>query len=352
MSERILIVGASGSSHIGGSLQRGAQQLGISAEFCDISAAWRLGTLQQKIYWHFFGRRPVALQQFSRHVIQVCRQSEISGLISTGNAPISAQALSQCRRMGIRTVNFSTDDPFNPYARAPWFLEAIREYDFVFTPRTVNTDELRRHGCRKVAYLPFGYDPDLFFPCASEVEEESDIFFAGTAERPRVPFLAAAIEAGLNVRLHGIYWERHAVTRGIGRGQADIPTLRGGIANCRVALVLVRHENRDGHSMRTYEVPAVGACMIVQDTKEHRNLFGAEGENVLYFATPNEMITKAKTVLRNEGVRRRLAIAAQRTIVNGQNSYADRLKTMVATIREAGDIITDQGRPGRRVGAS
>lgn len=114
-----------------------------------------------------------------------------------------------------------------------WFMQALPEYDTIFSPRPANLDELRALGCRDVRYLPFGYDSDLFFPepRGSQVEE-GDLFFAGTADRDRVPYIRAAIAAQLDVRLHGIYWRRHRETRGIARGQADTPTLREAIASC------------------------------------------------------------------------------------------------------------------------
>ena len=326
---RILIVGASGGSHIGGSLMRAARQLNIAAEICDVQAAWRHGTIAQKFLWHCCGRRPIALQSFSRHVVESCRNFRPQVLISTGTAPISREALAACRKQGVRRINFSTDDPFNPLMRAPWFLKSLPEYDTIFTPRLANLEDLRAHGCHDVRYLPFGYDPDLFFPQpTTPAEERDDIFFAGTAEPSRVEYVRAAAHAGLRVQLYGNYWARYRGMRGISRGEANIPTLRKAIASCRIALCLVRHENRDGHSMRSFEVPAVGACMVTEDTVEHRQIFGEDGERVMYFRSPSEMVERTKLLLQDSAVRRKLRDAAHLHIVQGGNTYADRLRAM------------------------
>ena len=330
---RILIVGASGGSHIGGSLMRAARRLGIDAEICDMQTAWRHGTVAQKFLWHFCGRRPIRLESFSRFVIQSCRTFQPQVLLATGTAPISREALAESRKRGVQCINFSTDDPFNPFMRAPWFLRALPKYDTIFSPRLANLDELRTHGCRDVRYLPFGYDPDLFFPGENaHVQETSDLFFAGTAEPSRVEYVRAAVRAGLDVRLYGNYWARYRGMRGISKGHADIPTLRKAIASCKVALCLVRHENRDGHSMRTFEVPAVGACMVAEDTVEHRQIFGEDGEHVIYFKDPSEMVEKTKFLLQDQTLRRNLRGAVHLHVVKGSNTYRDRLRTMLNSV--------------------
>lgn len=329
--ERIVIVGSTGSSHIGGSLVRAAEKIGVGARLCDVNHAWRHGTLRQKLLWHFGGHRPLHLRRFNQTVLRTCDDFKPQVLLATGTAPICANLLRRCRHHGIRCLNFSTDDPFNARQRAEWFMSALREYDIVFTPRRSNMRELLQHGCRVVEYLPFGYDPDLFFreECRSS-SEENDLFFAGTGDRDRVAYIAEALSAGMCVRLHGINWHRFTATAAITRGQADIPALRQAIACCKIALILVRHENRDGNSMRTFEVPAVGACMLVEDTSEHRQIFGDEGKCVVYFRDPNEMVQKARVLLEQPEARLRMRHAVHSLIIHGHNTYEDRLRSILS----------------------
>ena len=68
----------------------------------------------------------------------------------------------------------------------------------------------------------------------------------------------------------------------------------------------MRRANRDGNCMRTFEVPAIGSCMLTEDTEDHRTLFGPEGESVLYFNTIPEMVTKAVWLAGNPSERARL----------------------------------------------
>ena len=81
--------------------------------------------------------------------------------------------------------------------------------------------------------------------------------------------------------------------------------------------------------MRTFEVPAIGACMLTEDTVEHREIFGEEGKAVVYFRTVDEMIEKLGWLLDHEDERRRLAEAAHALITKGRNTYKDRLVSML-----------------------
>ena len=98
----------------------------------------------------------------------------------------------------------------------------------------------------------------------------------GGADRDRVPFIAALGAAGFSIALYGDHWDRFPETKPYDRGYADPQTLRQATAAAKIALCLVRRANRDGHVMRSFEIPAIGACMLVEDTEEHREIFGPD----------------------------------------------------------------------------
>lgn len=101
----------------------------------------------------------------------------------------------------------------------------------------------------------------------------------------------------------------------------------------KIALCLVRRANRDGHCMRTFEVPAIGACMLVEKTEEHLELFGTEGQAVVYFESVAEMTEKARWLLSHEQERDRLREAAYRLIGEGKQTYRDRLQFIIQSLR-------------------
>jgi spore maturation protein CgeB len=69
--------------------------------------------------------------------------------------------------------------------------------------------------------------------------------------------------------------------------------------------------------------------MLVEKTDEHLDLFGPEGQAVLYFDTIPEMIEKTRWLLEHETERGRLRDAAHRVIVGGKHTYRDRLASII-----------------------
>jgi hypothetical protein len=241
--------------------------------------------------------------------------------------------LAEIGALGVRRWNFPTDDPWNPAHRAPWYLENLPLYDHVFTPRRANLADFQAAGCARVSYLPFAYAPEIHFPEPAGDETErarlaADVLFVGGGDADRLPPVTALIQAGFRVALYGGYWNRHAATRSAHRGMADPPLVRKATSAARIVLALVREANRDGHAMRSFEAPAMGACLLAQETAEHREILG---DTVAYFRTIPELIEQARTLLQDENRRTRLAAAARARITAGGNTYADRWQQIFTT---------------------
>ena len=330
---KLIIIGGSGGTHIGDAFRKAALDLKLEPILMNFQQAYETPRWIQLISRHLRGKLPPRLHNFSQEVIQKCSDFKPRWLVATGIMPIHRQALQEVGKMGIQRLNYLTDDPWNPAHRAKWFLQALPFYDAVFSVRRANLLDLKQVDCKKVKYLPFGYAPELFYrePPPSQQRDQftSDVVFVGAADRERFPYIKALIHSGFKIGLYGSFWERFPETRSLTRGQADLRTLRFAISSTKVALCLVRRANRDGNSMRTFEIPAIGACMLTEDTQEHREIFGEEGKAVVYFKSVNEMLKKAKLLLNNEEKRSRLAVKAHDLIVNGGHTYQNRLSAML-----------------------
>jgi hypothetical protein len=100
----------------------------------------------------------------------------------------------------------------------------------------------------------------------------------------------------------------------------------------RRPLALYRFSRAIRHSMRTFEVPAIGACIVVEDTLEHRLIFGEDGARVLYFKTAREMVEQVRMLLANEILRRSLRDNVHVHDTGGANTYSDRFASMINTL--------------------
>lgn len=328
---KILVVGNREGTNIGGAFERAAANLDVDLRLKESRLAMEAPLWIRRANWWLRGKRPPRLEQFGQHVVAQCRDWQPDYLISCGIAPLNKTALREIGSLGVHRLDYLTDDPWNPAHRAPWFLEALEHYDVVFSTRRSNLEDLR-NAVQRALYLPFAYCPDLHFPETRAVGRDAsdDVIFGGGCDRDRVPLIAALIRSGFQVGLYGSLWERFAQTRMHTRGQADPETLRVAHRGAKVALCLVRRANRDGHTMRTFEVAAMGACMLAEYTDEHREILGGDGETVVYFRSPEQMIDRLRWLLRHDDERRRLGSAVQVRITSGHNTYRDRLETMLA----------------------
>jgi spore maturation protein CgeB len=331
---RLLIVGFSQAGHMGGYLAAAAEQLGIDYKTADASNAEARTRIGRSLYWHLSDKRPARLRRFGAQILETCVSTQRDVVLTTGRAPLNRRHIEHLRGLGIKVINYSTDDPWNPAQRAEWFLSALPAYDAVFTPRHANFDDFRRLGVRAVYYLPFAHDPEIHRPWPKDVPASapSDVIFVGGCDVDRLPLIRALIDQGLQLALFGGYWGGHPKTRAFWRGIADQNAIRSASAAARICLCLVRRANRDGHTMRSFEAAAVGGCILAEDTPDHRELFGPNDHAVRYFKNIPEMVQQAKCLLGDPDARQRLSFQLSVTFEARKHSYANRLAMMLQTL--------------------
>lgn len=331
---RMVLIGRQPFPHLGGHFSIAGKELGLRVELIDPEEAYTGPLWISRWNWWVRGRRPTRMKEFGQEVLQACQSFQPRLMLSIGIVPIEADTLVSIGKLGIQRINYLTDDPWNPTHRASWFVGALTKYDYIFSPRRANLEDLKRLGNPRVSFLPFAYAPQVHFPEPCDRQEERDCFgcdllFVGGADRDRIPRIRTLIRSEFKICLFGNYWDRFPDTRPYWRGHADASTLRQAIGRAKVVLCLVRRANRDGASMRSFEVPAMGGCMLTEDTVEHRELFGEEGKAVLYFRTVKEMVEKLRQLLDDAPLRQRFSEAAHRLITQGKHTYRDRLTSML-----------------------
>jgi spore maturation protein CgeB len=333
-NKRLLIIGYGAAHEIGAHFVRAAHTLGLETHLLDNQPAFAASWIWRQFNWRIRGHRPPNLATFSHKAVRYCQTFQPHYLLVTGMMAIQADTLYRIRQQGIKCFNFLTDDPWNQSHGSSWFRASLPQYDMVFSPRQSNLADLEALGCR-VMYLPFGYEPTLHYPEQApsnrEAEYACDVMFYGGADKDRLPYIKSILQAGYKLHLYGSYWNRDAITQPAWRGFANPQTLRWAVTCAKVNLCLVRRSNRDGHVMRTFEVPAMRGCMLVEDTLEHRQILGDE-QTVVYFQHIGDMLDKLPKLLEDEIYRNQLAVNAHQHIISGKNRYADRLQTMLDSV--------------------
>jgi hypothetical protein len=335
---RILLIGNMAFYHVGAFFRNALHTLGQPHIALDQSLYEQIAAppIVCKVAYRVMGRRPMGYRRFNRDILAAAQDLGAEMVFVTGNAPVAGSTLRELKeRVGAVLVNYATDDPFNRLVCPRWVVANIPFYDLYVCTKRAIMDDVRAAGCRQVAFVPFGYDPSLHFPdnfgSAGEFEGFScDAVFVGGGDRDRYPYFEALVRAIPDLRLHlyGGYWDGNPTLarhdRGLARGRDYRLALRG----AKIAPCLVRRSNRDGHVMRTFEVPACGAFMLAERTTEHQEFF-REGEEVGYFSSPAELVEKVRYYLNHDNERQRMTEAAYRKVTSGNHTYAHRLEQIL-----------------------
>jgi hypothetical protein len=155
------------------------------------------------------------------------------------------------------------------------------------------------------------------------------VVLVGGADRDRLRDLEPLVTPGnIDLALYGGYWSRDPRFRPFARGFVRGRDYRLALRGSAIALCLVRRANRDGHAMRTFEIPACGAFMLAERTDEHVALF-REGHEAAFFGSPAELLDKVQYYLAHGEERRRIAAGGYARITSGGHTYRDRLSELM-----------------------
>ncbi len=212
---------------------------------------------------------------------------------------------------------YNSDNPFVGRDRRRWriFLQALTRYDLVAVPRESSATAGRALGGR-MTRVWFAADEVVHrarpFDAGDAARYGSDIAFVGTWMPERGPLVARLLDAGINVRVYGPRWHkapeyariRHAIADG---GVLDDETYVRAVHYARVALGFVSSGNRDEHTTRSMEVPAIGTLLCAKRTNEHRELY-VEDKEAIFWDDAEECAAKCRALLGEPG--RIQAIAA------------------------------------------
>ncbi|MDF0490995.1 glycosyltransferase [Sphingomonas sp. H39-1-10] len=224
---------------------------------------------------------------------------------------------------GSPLVCYLNDDPFAGGIRSRRFRnfrKVLTSYDLVSVVRDENEAEMRAAGARKVirvrmsadevAHAPFAINPDTPSPL------KSDVSFIGTWFPERGPFLLTLVRAGVPLSIWGTNWEKAPEWEQLRphfRGSALDPNhgYSEAVAWSKVSLGLLSKENRDTHTTRSIEIPAIGGLLCAERTKEHLTMYREDIEAV-FWADADECARKCHALLADDSAREAIRLAGQR----------------------------------------
>jgi hypothetical protein len=238
-----------------------------------------------------------------------------------------------------RIANYINDDPFNHQSVPFWrlLLRTLPLNDVVAVPRDVNVQEAKKLGARKVVRIRFPADETLHCPLTlSEAERRawaSEVVFIGTWFPERGPFIRTLIEAGVPMSIYGNRWKTSPEWPAIApyfRSEAVYGEDYVKVIQCsKIAIGLLSKANRDQHTTRSNEIPAIGTLLCAERTEEHLAMY-REGEEAVFFDDAEECAQQCRELLEDDDRRRRIAEAGHRRFLADGSTNKTMLKTILS----------------------
>lgn len=277
--------------------------------------AW-VGSSQWTARWLFHTGGVGAGLLIGARLFEAARSSEPE-LIWVNQGPFLGQRIiRRLRTLGVPIVNYTNDDPFGGRdgRRFDPYLKALPEYDLVAVVREPNVAEAQALGARRViriwmtadevAHAPRRIDPSVRQRFAS------DVAFIGTWMPERGSFMAALIQRGVPLSVWGDRWQKAPEWRVIaphwrGPGIYDDEGYAAVIQSAKICLGLLSKGNRDLHTRRSLEVPALGGLLCAERTTEHQELY-EEGREAVFWVDAEECAAQCARLLANERLRQEI----------------------------------------------
>lgn len=337
---RVLLIGNGEFFQVGAFFRKAIINLGHKLRFIDESAFLKpvQVSLTHRVFYHVT-KRPATYWKFNQVVLSTAAKFYPELVIVVKGSWISYKTLSEIKRsISSILVNYATDDPFNPINLTTDLIKCIPLYDLYFSTKRAIMKDLLLAGGQQVEFLPFAYEPDLHFPerlySSIDIEQFScDVNFIGAADRDRYPIIKQLISLpNLNNYVFGGDWNRYPDIKPYCRGTVFGRDYRLALGGTKIALCLTRRANRDGHAMRSFEIPACGAFMLAERTEEHLEFFD-ENKEFICFASADEMLDKINYYLKHDAERQTIAQNGYHRVINERNTYKDRMLSMIKMTR-------------------
>jgi len=278
---------------------------------------------------------------FNQQLCEVACQFRPQLLLVVNGKHITLESLNSLKKAtGALAANYATDDPFNSQVTTEPFRTCISKYDIYATPKKALIPDLLASGCATVLSTRFAFSPAVHFPEAAKTSAERsrfdcDVVFIGSYVPERLEWLRAVIRGLPDVRLHiyGAGWSNFSALRKHVRRSVSGREFRLALSGSRIALNFIRHENRDDHSERGFQILACGGFMLSERTTEQQTLF-TEDKEAAYFGSSEELVSKIQHYLLHDSARVAIARAGFARVTQGKHTYEDRLLEILSKVVE------------------
>jgi spore maturation protein CgeB len=224
-------------------------------------------------------------------------------------------------------LNYNIDDPTGERDRARFiaYRRSLPFYDLCIVMRPQNVVEAQQLGARHVVRAYRSADEVAHAPRTLTEEDRnhwrSEVLFLGTWFPERGAFLLDLIKRGIPLTICGPNWHKAPEWPAL-QSHWRTDALHGenyakAIQCAKINLGLLSKGNRDLHTTRSLEIPALGGLLCAERTSEHRTMY-EEGKEALFWSDVEECAAMCRLALSDDDLRRRISLAGRaRVMANG-----------------------------------
>lgn len=238
----------------------------------------------------------------------------------------------------VRLISLSEDDMYASHNRSLYYRWGLRYYDFVFTTKTYNLEELKYFGAKQTVLFLDAFDEMSHRPLILNEDDKNqfgcDVGFIGTYEEDRAMKMLFLAENGIKVTVWGNGWEKW-VGKNPNLMIKNRPLLGEdyvkAINATKISLCFLRKLNRDEVTSRSVEIPACGGFMLAERTQRHLEFF-RNSEEAVFFENREELLASVAKYLVDSESRERIALAGRARCLRSGYSHRDQLSHILQIV--------------------
>lgn len=299
----------------------------------------------------------------NRSVIEAAREFQPDLVWGEKQEFLRTGTINELHRLGARIAHFTPDPYFSlDWKRTRLMDAAMGAFDVLVYCKSYERKSYEALG-KPTVYMPLGYCDEVHRPLPSDDPRwQCSVGFLGGWEPRRERLLHAVADAGIDLKIWGGYWQflgdgkwtlrRFIILKQLAGDDAfrihrdDVlaHAWQGGeiyaddyaraLTGSKIGLGFLRKVCPDQHTTRTFEIPACGSMLLADRTDEHCEFF-EEGREAEFFASPDEMLEKAKFYSNNEAARARIALAGRARCIASRYAYVHRLHDALEAVQRS-----------------
>lgn len=266
-----------------------------------------------------------------------------------GGEWVTPSIINLLKKHARKVINYNIDDPLGGRdgARSQAYKMSMPDYDLCVVMREHNIAEARAFGAKKVLREFMAADEVSHAPRQLDHTDwqkwGSDVLFLGTWMPERGGFLLELIKRGVPLTIRGPQWHKAP------EWQMLKPYWKGGalagddyakaIQCAKVNIGLLSKGNRDLHTTRSLEIPALGGLLCAERTSEHTEMY-SEGVEALFWSDAEECAKMCLYALADEQRRLEISNAGKMKIMHNGHYNQIILTKILSVFNEFNEAVS------------